>query len=232
MNCHCQLSDAGHCVEKVPIFNSLSGEELEEIAAITTAKSYDKGEMIYLAGDPGDKLFVIHSGQAKIARLSPTGREQVIRILEPGQFMGELSLFNSVPRADYAGAVKASTLCMIEGDKLKELMAAYPSIAFKIMEELSRRLQRAEQLIENINLHSVEQRLAQVLLHMSEGKREVLLNMSKGDFASQLGMSQETLSRKLSSFQEEQLIKLIGHRKIIILDPERLAEFMADPSSN
>lgn len=231
MNCHCNESDAGHCVEKVPIFSSLSGEELREIAAITTAKSYGKGEMIYLAGDPGDKLLVIHSGQAKIARLSPTGREQVIRILEPGQFMGELSLFNSLPRADYAEAVKASTLCMIEGSKLKELMAAYPSIAFKIMEELSRRLQRAEQLIEDINLHSVEQRLAQALLQMSEGKHEILLNMTKGDFASQLGMSQETLSRKLSSFQEEQLIKLAGHRKIVILDPERLAESMADLSS-
>lgn len=226
MSCHCQLSDVGYCVEKVPIFNGLSGEELRGIAAITTAKFYDKGEMIYSAGDPGDRLFIIHSGQVKIVRLSPAGREQVIRILEPGQFMGELSLFHSVPRSDYAEAVKASTLCMIQGDKLKELVTAYPSVAIKIMEELSRRLQQAEQLIKEINLHSVEQRLAQALLEMADDKHKVLLKMTKGDLASQLGMSQETLSRKLSSFQEDQLIQLKGHRKIIIADLERLAALM------
>lgn len=77
-----------------------------------------------------------------------------------------------------------------------------------------------------MNLHSVEQRLAQALLEMADDKHEVLLKMTKGDFASQLGMSQETLSRKLSSFQEDQLIQLKGHRKIIIVDLERLAALM------
>jgi len=115
-------------------------------------------------------------------------------------------------------------MCMIEGVKLKELMKKYPSIAFKVMEELSKRLDRVENLIEDINLYSVEQRLAQALLKMSNGKCEVVLSMTKGDLASQLGMSQETLSRKLSLFQERGLIELIGHRRIIILDRDSLYE--------
>jgi CRP/FNR family transcriptional regulator len=101
-------------------------------------------------------------------------------------------------------------------------MQKYPAIAFKIMEELSRRLEKAENLIKDISLHSVEQRLAQSLLALSREQPKVTLKMTKGDFASHIGMSQETLSRKLAAFQEQGLIKLVGQRQIIILDRQGL----------
>lgn len=67
-------------------------------------------------------------------------------------------------------------------------------------------------------------RIAGALLELSEGKQEFLLPMTKGDLASQLGMTQETLSRKLAALQEEGLIILKGHRKIIIKDKSELEE--------
>jgi len=224
VSCNCRKRGVNNCIEIVPIFSHLTQAEMLEIAAITTDKSFEKGEMIYLAGNKGEKLYVIHTGRVKISRLSANGKEQVIRILGPGEFMGELALFSPLSMTDNGEAIESSTMCMIEGVKLKELMKKYPSIAFKVMEELSKRLDRVENLIEDINLYSVEQRLAQALLKMSNGKCEVVLSMTKGDLASQLGMSQETLSRKLSLFQERGLIELIGHRRIIILDRDSLYE--------
>lgn len=176
-----------------------------------------------MAGDEGGTLYVLHSGRVKIYRLSASGKEQVIRVIEPGGFMGELSLFSSLPMTDNAEALEASTMCLIEGSKLKELMKKYPSIAFKVMEELSRRLEEAEALIETLNLNTVEQRLAQALLAMSGGEQEVELRITKGDFASQLGMSQETLSRKLAAFQERGFIAMKG-RKIKLKDRKGLEE--------
>lgn len=136
--------------------------------------------------------------------------------------MGELALFSSLPMTDNAEATEKTTMCIIEGRQLKELMKKYPAIAFKIMEELSKRLEKAENLIEDISLHSVEHRLAQSLLQLSQQDNKITLQMTKGDFASQIGMSQETLSRKLSSFQEQGLIRLMGQRQIIILDRQGL----------
>ena len=95
---------------------------------------------------------------------------------------------------------------ILQGERLKELMAKYPSIAFKVLDELSRRLENAENRIEDISLSSVTNRVASALLEFSGGGREILLPMTKGDLASQLGMTQETLSRKLSALQEEGLI--------------------------
>ncbi|MCR6546002.1 Crp/Fnr family transcriptional regulator [Dehalobacterium formicoaceticum] len=227
-NCNCHTGEQITCIEIVPIFSSLTREEMLEVAAITTQQTFQKHEMIYLAGDEGGKLYVLHTGRVKISRLNANGKEQVIRVVNPGDFLGELSLFSPLSMTDNAEALEKSTMCTIEGIKLKEIMGKYPSIAFKVMEELSVRLEKAENLIENINLNTVEQRLAQALTNLSDEKNEVLLSMTKGDFASQMGMSQETLSRKLTAFQEEGLIQLKGHRKIIIINKEGLAAIISN----
>lgn len=224
MGCNCQKNIGSNCIEIVPIFSNLTEDEMLEIAYITTDRTYDKGEMVYIAGDMGEKLYVLHKGRVKISRISANGKEQVIRVLGPGEFMGELSLFSPVALTENAEVLEKSTMCIIEGKKLKELIKKYPSIAFKVMEELSQRLERAENLIEDINLNTVETRLAQALLKMANDENEVILNMTKGDFASQIGMSQETLSRKLSSFQDQGFIDQIGNKRIILLDIEALEE--------
>lgn len=222
MNC-CQHGNSHkNCIKCVPIFSNLSHDEMLEVAHITKAQTFNKGDMVYMAGDKGGTLFVLHTGKVKITRLNASGKEQVIRVIGPGDFMGELSLFSSLPLPDNAQVLETSTMCIIEGSKLKELMAKYSSIAFKIMDELSRRLENTEYLIESINLNTVEQRIAQALLSLSDENNEVMLKMTKGDFASHLGMSQETLSRKLTTFQDEGLIELIGHRKIKIKNKMRL----------
>ena len=91
-------------------------------------------------------------------------------MVEPGEFIGELSLFSSLPLTDNAQALEDTTMCVLQGQRLKTLMAKYPSIAFKVMDELSRRLEKAENRIEDISLSSVTKRVAGALLELSEGK--------------------------------------------------------------
>jgi CRP/FNR family transcriptional regulator len=225
-SCGLHHKDESNCIERVPIFSHLTYDEMLEVASITRAKTFDKNEMIYMSGDEGGKLFVLHTGKVKVSRINTSGKEQVIRVVGPGEFMGELSLLSNQRLTDNAQALESSTMCIIEGNKLKELMGKYPTIALKVMEELSKRLEKAENLIENINLNSVEQRLAQSLLSLANGGKVVNLNMTKGEFASQIGMSQETLSRKLTAFQDQGLIELEGQRKIKILDKQGLEDII------
>jgi len=214
------------CIQMVPIFSTLNYDEMMEVASITISKSYKKGEMIYIAGEKKKTLYVIHKGKVKLTRISPSGKEQILTILGPGDFMGELSLFNDEPITNNAEALEDTTVCIIDGDKLKEIMAKYPTIAFKVLEELSRRLKRAENLIENLGVNGVETRIVQTLLDLADENGMVNLDISKKDLSAYLGMSQETLSRKLSYFQDKGLIKQIGHRRIEILDREGLKEYV------
>ena len=114
----------------------------------------------------------------------------------------------------------------MDGDRLKELMMKYPTIADKILDEMGTRLGRAEKLIENLGLYNVEARIARTILDLADDDGRVVLNLSKQDLASHTGMTQETLSRKLSHFQNMGWIKLEGQRKIIILDKESLASLI------
>jgi CRP/FNR family transcriptional regulator, anaerobic regulatory protein len=225
MTCNHHTNDnPANCIEIVPIFSNLSEDEMLEIANITSEAHFDKGSYVYMANDLGGKLYVLHKGRIKISRINHNGKEQVLRIVGPGEFMGEMTLLSNTPLMDNAEVLEKSVMCLIDGNKLKALMNKYPSIAFKVMEVLSKRLEQAESMIEKINLNTVEQRLALALLDLINSKQEINLNMTKGDFASSIGMSQETLSRRLTVLQDEQIIELVGHRKIIVKDIKRLRD--------
>lgn len=220
----CQCHSGRTCMAKVPIFSSLSPEEMSTIAEIITDKEYKKGESIYLSGDTGKRLYVINQGKVKIFRISEAGKEQIIRILYPGDFMGELSLFAHSPVNSSAEALEPTMVCVIDGDKLSQIMKEVPSIAIKIIEELSKRLLNAENLIESLGLHDVEQRVADTLLKMAADQDEITLTITKKDLAAHMGMSQETLSRKLTQFQDMGWIKQVGRKTIQILDRKSLLD--------
>ena len=206
------------CVDIVPIFNGLSLNEKIELSNKSIHRTYNKGDFVYTAGDYEESLFIVHQGKIKISRLSEEGKEQIIRIVNPGEFMGEFSIFSKRRLSDFAQALEVSSICILEARVIREYIKKEPTIGFKIMEELSKRLDTMEELVEGINLHSVEWRLAKYLLKMKDEHNVVILTSTKGDFASLLGMSGETLSRKLALFQEKRYIKMITSKKIAILD--------------
>jgi len=216
--------DYAGCIYHVPIFGSLNQREILEVAGISSIRNVGKGEMVYRAGDECRTLFVLYTGRVKLFRIGASGREQVLHVIGPGEFIGELSLFSSLPLTDNAQALDDCVLCVIQGAKLKELMGRYPSIAFKVMDDLSRRLEKAESRIEAISLSPAAQRVAGALLELASEGNEIHLPMTKGDLASQIGMTQETLSRQLAELQNGGLIELKGYKKIIINNKSKLED--------
>src|SRR5699024_12043150 len=84
------------CIYSVHIFGDLKKEKMEEVKKIIQDISFEKGETVYHAEDISDALYIVNKGSVKIYRLSETGKEQLIRILTPGEFTGELALFHDV----------------------------------------------------------------------------------------------------------------------------------------
>ncbi|NDI35223.1 Crp/Fnr family transcriptional regulator [Chengkuizengella sediminis] len=233
MKCHHYPNQNGEyelCVSKVPIFNHLNQEEMREIAFLIQSRTFKKGEVIFSANSSLNELFIIHTGRVKIYRLSDSGREQILRILEAKEFMGELTLFNESLTQNYAEATEKTEVCVIQKSDLQKLIVRKPSIALKILEEFSKRLTNADQLIQQLGSADVETRIASVLIDLNKKQNSniVTLPMSKGDFASLIGTTQETISRKLSAFQERGWIKLTGQRVVSILNIEKLISFTED----
>src|SRR5690625_6169457 len=90
------------CISKVPIFNHLEPEEMREIMSKSRHMIFKKGEIIYHQGDPLEYLYIVHRGRGKIYHLFDSGKEQLLRILEPGEVMGEWALLGEQVIDSYA----------------------------------------------------------------------------------------------------------------------------------
>lgn len=212
------------CVSRVPIFNHLPSEALAVIASKASMRTYERGQFVHRAGDPSDKLFIVHKGKVKVYRLSDSGKEQLVRILSPGDFAGELALFSATAHDSYAETMQASEICTIYQADTRELLLQYPEISLHVVHELSRRLGASEKQTAAIATASINARLAQYLTHQAEqaGSCSFNLPMSRRHLASFLGTTPETVSRRLGEFEEAGYIEQTGQRKITILDPDAL----------
>lgn len=234
-NDHCSHGHCNHehyCIDNIPIFVDLPFEIKDSIMDSSSHKVYKKGDIIFTPGDYFDYLFIVNKGRVKLSKISAMGKEQILKILEVGDFMGELSLFKNTELTNSAEAIEKTEICIIKSDKIREIIMYRPEIALKFLEVYSERIQHSEDLIEQIGLRDVEQRIANYLIAEIEKKNiknknneyEINLPISKGVLSSMLGTTQETLSRKLSVLQDEGLIRLEGQRKIIITDIDSLRD--------
>lgn len=208
------------CVSRVPIFNHLPSEALAVVADKAVMRTYERGQFIHRAGDPSDKLFIVHKGKVKVYRLSDTGKEQLVRILAPGDFAGEMALFSSTDHDGYAETMQPSEICAIYRVDVRKLLLQYPEISLHILAELSRRLGTSEKQTAAITTASINARLAQYLADLAEQENSTnfSLPMSRRHLASFLGTTPETVSRRFGEFEEAGWILQTGQRKISILD--------------
>lgn len=198
---------------------------MKEILKLSKQMTFSKGEIICHAGDPLEYLYIVHVGRVKIYQLFESGKEQLLRILEQGEFMGELALFTEKTLDHYAEAIEKTEICAIHRHDLQRFMQKHPSITLKILSEFSLRLEETEALVGELSYQDVETRLARYLVKLFEKKQTSHINlpMSKKDLAAHLGTTQETISRRLAHFQTKGWIEQKGQRHITILNMEPLA---------
>src|SRR5690606_1296943 len=100
------------CVSAVPLFQGLTYDQQLEVAGAAHPTRLSRGQRVYSAGSDISQLMVVHSGRIKISRTSADGREQLIRVLGPGDFSGE-SAFITGARPDHAAtALEEAQLCV------------------------------------------------------------------------------------------------------------------------
>lgn len=226
---HCSHTDGivevhKQCISTVPIFNHLTTAEMNEIVKETHSIAYQRGQTIYRAGEPSVGLYIVHKGRVKIYRITHSGKEQVVRLLGPGDFTGELSLFNQSVHDAYADAIEPVELCVMGRDEFQNFLLKYPAISLKVLTEFSTRLAQTEDRAVAIALESTDTRIAMYLANQSEavGCMDITLEMSRKDLASHLGTTPETVSRKLTEFEQAGWIHQRNQREIDILDLDAL----------
>lgn len=215
---------------QVPIFNHLEADSLALIHQKIHAVEFKKGDYLFRAEEPINTLYIIQSGAVRLFHLLESGKEQLIRILKPGDFIGEWSLFSQDRQyEDYAYALVDTKVCQLYADDFKEVLLNYPAVSLKILEEMSRRLQASEKMTSRVANESVGTRLVNYLLGQLPGQASdahlINLELSRKELAAFLGTTPETISRKFKELETLNIIKSLSPRKIKIINFDGLLQY-------
>ncbi|MBB6622157.1 Crp/Fnr family transcriptional regulator [Clostridium gasigenes] len=220
--------------QEIPIFDSLSSDELNRVVEISQDMCLKKGETLFLEGDLVSKLFIISDGIVKITKNTGEGKEQIINVLTVGDFFGESNILgNTIESNVSAITVKDTQLCTISRKDLEGILYYNPSICLKLLAELSKRLVEVENLTKSLSSNDPEARIGCMLLEFadkygkeSNGKIEIDLPLNREGMANYCGIARETLSRKLTYLEREGILEIIGTKKIVIKNVESLELLM------
>jgi CRP/FNR family transcriptional regulator len=106
---------------------------MQEIQQLVLPLTFKKGEIIYRPGDLSTALYIVSEGKVHIYQLSEGGKEQLLRILSPGDYMGELALFRESTHDAFASAIVDTHICSISRNDFQALLEKFPSISLRVL---------------------------------------------------------------------------------------------------
>ena len=214
---------------RVPLFQGLNEQQFSLLSSRIQKISLRRGEVLFVEGDEGDRLYIITEGKIKLGHSSEDGRESLLAILGPGEMIGELTLFDPGPRSTTATAVSPASMLCLEHSDLVQILDTNPEVAKHLLRALAQRLRRTNESLSDLVFSDVPGRVAKALLDLAErfgtqsdDGMHVPHDLTQEELAQLVGASRETVNKSLADFVSRGWIRLEG-RAVTLLDMERLS---------
>lgn len=193
------------------------------LAMIAAPLRRPQGAVIQIEGDPADAMYIVAEGRVKISRLAAGGREQVLYVVGPGQHFNTVPVFDGGPCPANAEALSDVALLALPRAAVRATIEAHPPIGLALLREFSGRLRHMVNLVDDLALHTVQGRLAGLLLAQAEAfeRGEPVIALTQAEMAARLGTVREMIARTLRGFEVQGLIRL-ERGTIALLDRDGL----------
>jgi uncharacterized membrane protein len=148
-------------LDGIDLFSTLSGEERLAVAESMSLRTFEPNQAVVWIGDPATEFFVIVSGSVEVCVPDETGREMRMSVIGPGEYFGELALFDRGTRSSTVRSIEALEVLVLTHDAFHRCLREHPSIAIHVLEVFGRRQrQLLERLrgVRNVN-EIIEQKL-------------------------------------------------------------------------
>ena len=215
-----------------PLFRELAECELASLAEGTREYRVSRHELLFQKGESVEGMYLVISGQIKLAIPSMQGNEKVVHMAGPGATFGEAALFLDKPYPLNAQATQDSLVLLTQKQALFNALASNPLLSRKMLAGLAMRLHELIDDVESCTLRTSMERVVCFLTHQQHGPHAapghftIQLDTSKQTVASQLNLAPETFSRVLGHLSEAGLISVKG-RSITVHDRDRLRTFQS-----
>jgi CRP/FNR family transcriptional regulator, cyclic AMP receptor protein len=205
-------------LRNVPLFSSLSGDQLLLLASVLSRKPYPRDSAVIAAGDPADALYVVISGRLKVVVSGNEGREAILAILNRGDFFGEIGLIDQEPRSATVVTLEPCELLTITRTDFMKCLQKNFDLAMNVIRGLVERIREADGKIGSLALMDVCGRVARLLMEMAEtvdGQRVVTRKLQKKQIAKMIGASREMVTRVMKEMETSGHIEVRAHRILL-----------------
>jgi CRP/FNR family transcriptional regulator len=216
----------------VPVFSALGPDDLAQVAQVAVPRQFEAGEVVFREGDASDTCYVIRSGHVRAIREHSDGRSITLATFGPGDFFGELAMFDDERRSATVEALDDTEAIGILGGDMRRLLREHPGISVKLLAALGRRLRETNERLARQSFQTVQSRVAAVLSQMvsaaqDEGasEQDVLIIATQADLAQLAGSSRESASRFLAVLERAGIITQ-GRGKLVVHDPTALGRYV------
>ena len=217
-------------LSRVDVFESLSREELEEVARRACDTHLKRGEVMRKPQEEGDEeLYVLKEGRVQLYVEIPDGGEATLSVVEGGSIFGELALAGGERSGEVcARALEPSLVCSLKTEGVEQLIESNPQVGLAMVRLLSERLREAEVRLAELAHQQVPARLANLILRLStsegimgrEGIR-IPTPYTHRQLGTMIAANRESVTRAMAELREEGIVEVVG-RRIHIRDREAL----------
>ncbi len=205
-------------------FNALSDAELALVQKKLRERQAQRGEILFLEGEPGECMYYVQSGLVKVFKTSPDGREQVLRLFHAGESFNEVPMFDGGPNPASAMAMEDSIVYGLSRQDIQALLVENPVFARAVIQVLASRLRNLVGLVEDLSFRHVKSRVARALLmHGAELAPGIPHRLTQQDLAAIVGTAREVVGRALKALEQEGVLHL-DQGRITVLDQQVLEQ--------
>jgi CRP-like cAMP-binding protein len=220
----------------VPVLSTLERDDLERIADLAVPRQFEPGQVVFREGDQSDTCYIVREGRARAVREHRGGRTIALATFGPGEFFGELALFEDERRSATVEAIEPTSVVAVLGPDMRRLMVEHPEISARLVIALGRRLRETNERLTRQSFQTVQSRVAVVLSELvaqelaargggSPEGGDVLVTATQADLAQLAGSSRESASRFLAVLERAGVISQ-GRGRLVVHDTEALEQYV------
>jgi CRP-like cAMP-binding protein/CheY-like chemotaxis protein len=195
-------------------------ELLQSLSLDRESRHFRKKDIIFREGEAPRWLYYVESGQVKVFKTSDDGRELIVKVAKPGDFLGYLALLKNDFYPESAATLEETVIRLIPKEDFQTLVSGNRDVTACFLKMLANHVAEREQQLLDLAYNSVRRRVATSLTYLfDQGNRDI--NLLREDLAALAGTAKETLIRTLTDFKNEGLLD-IKEGVIYILKVDKL----------
>ena len=210
------------------MFAEAAEETLCSVSKIARVRGYKSGDTLFWENDPNGTLYLVCTGQIAIERFSDDGKTVSITTRDPGEVIGEVSLFEDVPRTADARVSMDSKVAIIDGPQILKLIREDSGLAMGVIRLLARKLHESVDR-KMVQFWKVQRRLAVLIVDLAkkgyskvDGVGLVLeQNLTQEEMATMVNCTREHVNRALKQLKDDGILDFQG-RNLVVRDPKSL----------